>query len=178
MKIVNIVLAIGTAIILGALVVLGIAAFYPAPQYPSGPLTNYPMMPAPTPVCNPGSVKCIEQNSTTQAQYQAQLDAYNNAQQAYQDAESLYDRNIFIIANIVGILIFSAGFLLVLYASLAGQGVPIGIMLAGLWSIMYGYGRGWGSVDDQLKFLIGLVVAVVVIGGSMWLMQRHVRAIP
>jgi len=33
------------------------------------------------------------------------------------------------------------------------MGAPIGIMLAGLWGILYGYGRGWGSIDDQLKFL-------------------------
>jgi hydrogenase/urease accessory protein HupE len=53
--------------------------------------------------------------------------------------------------------------------------MPIGIMIAGLWSIMYGYARGWGSVDDQLKFFIGLVIAALVIGGSMWLIERHAK---
>jgi len=71
--------------------------------------------------------------------------------------------------------VFVVGFLLVLYADLAGNGVPIGIMMAGLWGIVYGYGRGWNSIDDQLKFFIGLVVAVIVLGGSMWLMQRHAK---
>jgi hypothetical protein len=46
-------------------------------------------------------------------------------------------------------------------------------MLAGLWSIVYGYGRGWGSVNDQLKFFIGLVIAALIIGSSVWLMERY-----
>jgi heme/copper-type cytochrome/quinol oxidase subunit 4 len=176
MKIVNIVLALGTAIILGALVVLGIAAFYPAPTSPTYP--NVPIMPAVTP-CASSDAKCLQQNQQIEAQQtaqqQAQQDQFNQEETAYENQVGIYDRNIFIIANIIGIIIFIIGFLLVLYAALADQGVPIGIMLAGLWSIMYGYGRGWGSIDDQLKFFVGLVVAVIVIGGSMWLMQRRAR---
>jgi len=172
MKIVNIVLAIGTAIILGALVVLGIAAFYPAPVAPTYP--NTPIA-APVPLCPSGDSQCLKQNQQIADQQAAQQNQFNQAETAYEAAMSVYDRNVFIAANIIGIIIFIIGFLLVLYAALAGQGVPIGIMLAGLWSIVYGYGRGWGSIDDQLKFFVGLVVAVIVIGGSMWLMQRHAR---
>ncbi len=86
---------------------------------------------------------------------------------------NVYDKNLFIIANIVGIVMFAIGFWLVFGTALASNAVPVGIMLAGLWSIMYGYIRGWGSVDDRLKFFIGLIIAVLVIGGSMWLMQRY-----
>ena len=87
---------------------------------------------------------------------------------------SVYNRNLFIIANIIGIIVFAIGFWLIFGGlALASNAVPVGIMLAGFWSIMYGYARGWGSVDDQLKFFIGLVIAVLVIGGSMWLMQRY-----
>lgn len=167
MKIVNIVLAIGTTIILGALIVLGIAAFYPAPASPTYPETPVDV----TVPCAKNDTAC----QTQQTQYQAQQDAFNQAETAYQTQMGIYDRNIFIIANVVGIIVFVLGFLLVLYAALADQGVPIGIMLAGLWSIMYGYGRGWGSIDDQLKFFVGLVIAIIVIGGSMWLMQRRSR---
>jgi heme/copper-type cytochrome/quinol oxidase subunit 4 len=172
MKIVNIVLAIGTAIILGALINLGIAAFYPAPQYPNP--VPYPASPAVLP-CPSADTQCFTENSSTEAQYQAQMDAYNAQVQAADDAMNVYNTNVFIIANVLGIIIFLVGFLVVLYAALASQGVPIGIMIAGLWSIIYGYGRGWGSVDDQLKFFIGLVIALIVIGGSMWLMQKHAQ---
>jgi hypothetical protein len=172
MKIVNIVLAIGTLIILGALISLGIATFYPAPQYPTMP--NYPVEPLIVP-CASGNVQCIQNDASSSAAYQAQMNAYNAAQDNYNTEMQTYNRNVFIIANVVGIVVFVLGFLLVLYANLAGNGVPIGIMMAGLWSIIYGYARGWGSVDDPLKFTIGLVVAVIVLGGSMWLIQRHER---
>jgi heme/copper-type cytochrome/quinol oxidase subunit 4 len=170
MKIVNVVLAIGTLIILGALITLGIKTFYPEPQSPNS--LNYPMEPA-IAQCAPGDVPCIQNNSSSQAAFQQQMDQYQQAEQSYQDAMQLYNRNLFIIANVVGIIVFVLGFFIVLYAGLASQGVPIGIMMAGLWGIIYGYGRGWDSIDDRLKFIVGLVVAVCVIGGSMWLMQRH-----
>jgi hypothetical protein len=167
MKAVNVILCIATAIILSALINLGISAFYPAPVAPTYPNANPVVIP-----CASADTICQNQQVVVVNQQQAQ---FNNQVSAYEDAMSVYDRNIFIIANIVGIIIFAAGFWLIFGAALASQGVPIGVMLAGLWSIVYGYARGWGSVDDQLKFFIGLVIAVLVIGGSMWLMQRHQR---
>ena len=167
MKTVNIILGVATAIILGALINLGIKAFYPEPAYPSYPTDTPAMVP-----CASNDAACMKANEQAAAA-QAQ---FNGEQQVYEDAMNLYDRNLFIIANIIGIAVFAAGFFLVFGdAAIAARGAPIGIMLAGLWSIIYGYGRGWGSVDDMLKFFVGLAIAVLVIGGSMWLMQRHAR---
>lgn len=170
MKIVNVILSIGTLIIVGALIALGIAAFYPAPQYPNSP--SYPMEPVP---CASGDVQCLKNNSTSIAQYNQQTQEFQAAQDNYNNEIKIYDRNLFIIANIVGIIVFVVGFFLVLYAKLADQGVPIGIMMAGLWSVIYGYGRGWGSIDDRLKFVVGLIVAIIILGGSVWLMQRRAK---
>jgi hypothetical protein len=163
MKIVNLVLGAATTIILGALIVLGIKAFYPEPVSPTYPNTAV-VVP-----CASADSACQQNDQNIQQQQQNQ---FNNAEQAYEDQMNIYDRNLFIIANIIGILIFALGFWLIFGAKLSSQGVPIGIMLAGLWSIMYGYGRGWGSVDDQLKFFIGLIIAVMIIGGSLWLIER------
>lgn len=165
MKTANFVLGLATAIILGALINLGIKAFYPEPVAPT-----YPNLPVLAP-CASGDAACIEAESDTQ---QLQQNQFNNAEAAYTDEMSLYDKNLFIVGNVVGVVVFAAGFWLVFGGmALASNAVPVGIMLAGLWSIMYGYMRGWGSVDDRLKFFIGLVIAVFVIGGSMWLMQRY-----
>ncbi len=170
MKAINIVLGLATAIILGALVNLGIRAFYPEPAYPT-----YPPIPTVSP-CAPNDAACLKSNDAVQTQARAAQDQFNTEQQAYMDAMKVYNRNLFIIANILGIILFAIGFFLVFgRAALAARGVPVGIMIAGLWSIMYGYARGWGSVDDVLKFFIGLVIAALVIGGSMWLMERHAR---
>ncbi len=176
MKIVNIVLAIGTLIILGALIILGIKAFYPEPVAPD---YNAIVQPAPYPAqapCAANDAQCKKVLTDYNAAQQAAQDKYNAAQTAYNNAVQLYDRNLFIVANIVGIIVFIVGFLIVLYGGLAGQGAPIGIMMAGLWGIIYGYMRGWGSIDDRLKFFVGLVVAVLVIGGSIWLIQRRQRS--
>lgn len=167
MKVVNVVLGIATTIILGALIVLGINAFYPGPVSPNYPDNITPVMP-----CASADIQCQQQD---QAYTQAQA-TYQTQEQTYTDQLNVYDRNIFIIANIIGILIFALGFWLIFGAKLSSLGVPIGIMLAGLWSIIYGYARGSGSVDDQLKFFIGLVIAVIIIGGSLWLIERSQRS--
>jgi hypothetical protein len=166
MKAMNIVMGIATAVILGALINLGIAAFYPAPVYPS-----YPPSAAATRPCASGDTVCIDAN--TQAEQTAQQQ-YQQQEQAYTTASNIYGRNLFIIANIIGMLVFAIGFALIFRGlALASRGAAVGMMLAGLWSIIYGYARGWGSVDDQLKFFIGLVLAVILIGGGMWLMERY-----
>jgi len=170
MKIVNFVLGLATAVILAALIALGIAAFYPAPVAPSYPNTA---VVAPVAPCPSNDTACMQNNTKIEAQQQAAQDQYNNAETAYESASSVYNRNLFIIANIVGIIFFALGFWLVFGVALASNAVPVGIMLAGLGGIIYGYARGWGSVDDQLKFFVGLVIAVLIIGGSMWLIQRY-----
>jgi heme/copper-type cytochrome/quinol oxidase subunit 4 len=170
MKVVNFVLGLATAVILAALIALGISAFYPTPVAPPYPNTA---MGAPIVPCASADVVCMQNNTKIEAQQQTAQSQYNSAETAYESAIGVYDRNLFIIANIVGIVIFAVGFWLIFGITLASNAVPVGIMLAGLWSIMYGYAGGWGSVGDQLKFFVGLVIAVLVIGGSMWLMQRY-----
>lgn len=167
---VNFVLGLGTAIILGALITLGIKAFYPEPVAP-----NYPNISPSTPIvpCPSNDTQCLQNNAQIEAQQSAAQDQFNQQEDAYTAAMQIYNRNIFIIANIVGIIVFAIGFWMLFATSVAAQSVPIGIMIAGLWAIIYGYGRGWGSVNDQLKFFIGLVIALLVIGGSMWLIQRY-----
>ena len=173
MKVVNFVLGLAAAVILAALIALGIAAFYPAPVAPSYPNTA---VVAPIVPCASADTACMQNNTKIEGQQQTAQDQYNNAEAAYENALGVYNRNLFIIANIVGIIVFAAGFWLVFGAwgaALASYAVPVGIMIAGLWSIIYGYARGWGSIDDQLKFFVGFVIAMIVIGGSMWLIQRY-----
>jgi uncharacterized membrane protein len=125
-----------------------------------------------------GDAACAQNVKQIEAKQQAAQDQFNKDQQTYQDQMNVYNKNLFIIANIIGIVMFALGFWLVFGIALASNAVPVGIMIAGLWSIMYGYIRGWGSTNDQLKFFIGLVIAVLVIGGSMWLIQRHQKLHP
>jgi len=175
MKIVNFVLGLATAVILAALINLGIKAFYPEPVMPDYP--NFSNSVAIVP-CASNDTTCLKNNEKIQAQQQTSQDQYNKDEQAYQAQIKVYDKNLFIIANIIGVLMFALGFWLIFGVALASNAVPVGIMLAGLWSIIYGYMAGWGSIDDQLKFFIGLVIAVLVIGGSIWLIQRYQKNHP
>ena len=173
MKIVNIILGIGTAIIVGSLINLGIAAFHPGPIAPDYSVFVKPLAaPYPTP-CAAGDTACAKQAAAYNAEQQAQQEQYNQAQQTYDAAMKVYNRDVFIIANIAGIVVFVVGFGLLFSTAIAAQGVPIGVMMAGLWSIIYGYARGWGSTNDQLKFFVGLAIAILIIGGSIWLVDRY-----
>ncbi len=173
MKIVNIILGLGTAIIVGSLINLGIRAFYPEPVMPNYNTVVKPMMalyPAP---CAIGDKECVAKNDAYNLAQQKQQEEFNRKQQAYDDAMKVYNGNLFIIANIAGIAVFITGFWLLFSTTIAAQSVPIGIMVAGLYGIIYGYMRGWDSTNDQMKFAVGLIVAVLVIGGSIWLINRY-----
>jgi len=173
MKVINIIVAIGTAIIIGSLIQLGIQAFHPAPVSPwedRGYTKPAAMYDAP---CEKTDTKCISDRAAERDAYEAEQQKFADEDKQYQDATKAYNRDVFIIANIIGLIVFGIGFWLIFSTSLATQAAPIGIMMAGFWGIIYGYGRGWGSIGDQLKFVVGLVIAVVLVGGSIWLMQRY-----
>lgn len=167
MKAVNIILGIGTAIIVGSLISLGIKAFYPQPTYPSPSVAPAAIMP-----CAPTDAQCLAANASAEQAREAQ---YQQQEQDFENQSQVYSRNIFIISNLVGMVVFIVGFLLLFAASIAAESVPIGIMIAGLWGIIYGYANGWGSVDDRLKFFIGLLIAIIVLGGSVWLVERYAK---
>ena len=169
---VNFVLGLGTAIILAALITLGIKAFYPEPVSPTYP--NTPIV-APTQPCAKTDTACLQQETAATHAQQVAQDEFNQQQTVYQAQMQIYNENLFVIANIAGVIVFAFGFWMLFATAVVAQSVPIGIMVAGLWSIIYGYMRGWDSVNDQLKFFIGLVIAVLVIGGSMWLIQRYAK---
>ncbi|MEK7094445.1 MAG: hypothetical protein AAB903_03860 [Patescibacteria group bacterium] len=172
MKIINIVVGVATALILGSLIILGIRAFHPEP-----PQLDYAMFGKPIPYvetsCVKGDTDCIEKRDKYFKEQEAQQEVMNQKQKEWELTMKEYNRDIFVIANIIGILVFIGGFLVIFKTNVASQGVPIGMMLAGLWGIIYGYARGWWSTNDQLKFFVGLVIAALVIGGSTWLMDRY-----
>jgi heme/copper-type cytochrome/quinol oxidase subunit 4 len=174
--IINLILGLGTAIILSSLILLGIKAFHPEPIGPD--YNNFAPKSVPAMYVNCGTdVKCAAQQTRYNEEQIAQQEKFEKENRIYQDKLKVYNKDVFIIANIVGIIIFITGFLLLFYTAIASQSVPVGIMLAGLYGIIYGYARGWNSTNDQLKFFIGLVIAAIVIGGSIWLMQKFYKKI-
>lgn len=174
MKIVNIILGIATALILAALINLGIKAFYPEPTPPDYNTIVKPyVMPIEISNCDKADKECLAKQTAYNAEQQKEQELMQQKQRAYDDAMKVYNRDYFIIANTVGIVVFIISFWFLMTATAATQSALIGFMLASLWTIFFGYIRGWNSVDDRLKFMVGLVVAAIVVGGSIWLLQRH-----
>jgi Fe2+ transport system protein B len=182
MKIINIILGLGTAMILSALIDLGIRAFHPEPVYTYNDpalrqLYSYTPKAAysyPERDCEK-NVKCLEEQKEFYEEERERQEEMREKENEYQDKVKVYNRDVFIIANIVGIIVFVSGFLLLFKTAIQSQSVLIGVMIAGLYSIIYGYVRGWNSTNDQLKFFVGLVIAISVIGGSIWLIERYSR---
>lgn len=175
MKIVNIILGLGTAIILSSLIHLGIRAFHPEPvsPYQAHP-ERFVGKPFPRDFdCEKGDTSCIEERDQFYKEEEERQKLQQEEQRRYEEELRRYNRDVFIIANVVGILVFVGGFWILFNTAIASQSVPIGIMIAGLYSIVWGYSRGWNSVDDRLKFFVGLVIAALTIGGSIWLTQRY-----
>lgn len=173
MKIVTLVLGIGTIVIVSSLMVLGIRAFYPEPARP-----DYSAISKPAPFygefnCDKSDANCIVKRDANYEAQRKQNEELAVQQRAYDDAMKIYDRNLFVIANILGMMVFVAGFLILFKTAIASQGVPIGIMVAGFYGILYGYVRGWESIGDRLKFFVGLLVAALVLGGSIRLVDRY-----
>ncbi len=171
MKVINLILGLATAIIIAALAHLGIKAFHPEPIQPQPDILS--AKPFREFNCEKGDKECLaEQNA-----FYAEQDKQNQVEQlryrAYEAELKVYNRDFFILANIIGILVFVGGFLLIFQAGIATHSVGLGVMIAGLYNIISGYVRGWDSTNDQLKFFVGLIVAGLIIGGSIWLMQRY-----
>jgi len=175
----NVLLGLATVVIVVSLINLGIKAFHPEPERPEYPIgTRFSGPYSGSLTCESGDQKCLEirnQYLADDAEARAAQEEFDRNQRAYEEAMRLYNRDYFVAANVVGILIFILGFFLLFRTALASQGMMIGIMMAGLAAVIEGYARGWNSTNDQLKFFVGLVIAILIIGGSTWLMQRYFK---
>src|SRR5258708_904958 len=107
MKIIHIILGLGTAIIVGALINLGIKAFHPEPI---SPYENYypkaPMMAPPDLPCAKDDTACIAKRDAYYGEQQKENDLQQAKQQDYDNAMRAYNSDLFIIANLAGIAVF------------------------------------------------------------------------
>ncbi len=174
MNIVKVILGVATALIMSALITLGIKAFYPEPQAPRYDELTKPMV-AREFNCEKTDAACIRERDAYYVEQLRDQEMWRAESRVYEDAMKVYTKNLFIIANIVGIIIFVGAFWALTRIGSVAYSSVIGVMVAGLWSILYGYARGWGSVGDKTKFGVGLVVAALVIGGSITLLQQYMK---
>lgn len=121
---------------------LGIAVFYQAPMPPQAPAAlSYPSKDGPT------------------ASEQRDIDAYNKKQQAYDKATQQYDRN-------VSLAILACAVVLLAIALLAPNKLQViadGILLGGIFTLLYGIGRGLTVDSNKYRFLVATIGLMVTL---------------
>lgn len=159
---INFIIGIIIAAILSMLLVLGLRIFIPAPEYPRYEYkSSYEQCPGNDPSC-----------------YQRQQEESRQKQEAYEVKAKEYSGRIFIAANIMGLILLVAG--IMVFSLGFGTNIGAGIILSGGFGIIYGYTLGWAGAADGVKFIFGLVIAILVIAGGVMVnrMRLRVTAVP
>ena len=140
------------ALFLAAFVGIGIAVFYPEPKAPEAPM--------------------IYGKEEPTAQDQAAEEAFNVQQKAYEQKLWVYNRNVSLIVMGVAVLI------LVISLTLTSQlGVLAdGILLGGIFTLLYGIGRGMFTDDNRYRFLVAAIGLAITLGlGYMKFTRRQLK---
>ncbi len=172
-RIINAAFGIGIAVLIFIVVLLGIQVFYKEPvienfncTYPySQPVYAYDIS-----FCNENiTVKecsaLIKERQNESDRVQAK---YDECWKEFQDAEKIYGRNVFLVANIAGIIAVIASLFL-----LSMINISSGVAFSGIALIFYGFARGWQGTGDVLKFITALVVAVIFIILAVFVNKKY-----
>ena len=144
-KILKIVYTFFLGIILALFVGLGISTFYPAPTAPEYPreLSSYSKEPT------------IEQTAEQQKNQQK----FDDEQRSYSEKVQPYNRNVSIIALVTAVILVGLSLLFEKFNKVIANGV----MLGGLFTLLYSLGRGLASEDTKYTFIaatVGLLIAL------------------
>lgn len=141
-------------ILLSVFVGMGVAAFYPEPKAPEYPINI--KEPYVRPLGESGPAPAEE----TAEQKQARLD-YDQQQKEYRTTSERYNRNVSLItlAGAIILLVASLGFAEKL------KEVSDGILLGGVFTLIYSIGRGFAAGDTKYQFMlvtVGLLIAIIL----------------
>lgn len=137
-------------ILLALFVGFGIAAFYEEPKYPEPPVSlKYP---APYPETKDSSFSAqIIRDQIKQEKIQKEFDK----------KIQLYNRNVSVIGLVAAIIFLVISLLLVKNLLLISDG----LLLGGVFTLLYSIGRGFASQDSKFQFVtvtIGLIISLVL----------------
>ena len=129
---------------------LGIAAFYEAPKAP-----EYPVLLETRPVATEdGKVTETEEQKAARLQY-------DKEQKQYQEDFSAYNRNVSIIAMISAVIVLVVS--LTLTAKI--QLISDGLLLGGVFTLLYSVIRGFMAEDTKYRFIVvavGLIASLII----------------
>lgn len=127
-------------VILALFVGLGISTFYEGPKQPEYPIVN------------------TQDKTPTAEQNQADRQ-YEAAYRAYEKKYQPYSRNVSIIALVAALVLFVIGFLFESRNSIISGGVVLG----GLFTMVYSIIRGFVSTDTKYTFVVVTVGVAIAL---------------
>ena len=173
-KVLSAVFGIAIAVVVYVTMLLGIQAFYPAPEYEDfcgeEPRYEDPMMLYEGCTDDMTLGECRSQISEREGRDTKMEECHEE----YRAAEEDYGRNFFLIASILGVIALIISFsLFIKITSVTVINITAGIACSGIIMILWAFIRGWESTDDKLKFIVGLIIAAIVVTLSVILNKKE-----
>jgi len=176
MKFKNFILGVGIFVVFALALNQGLETFYPTPQYEDYcDIDNraYPIAYKDTSTCpnNPDLNRRAEQCTYSKGDFVYTYDlngcpidgTCDPCRLDYEADLDVHSSRVFIIAIIVGIIVFVTGFFL-----LSTEPVGSALMASGIWSVFFGVVKNWRNFTQAWRFLLLFVLLVVLI----WLALR------
>ncbi|MEK6927082.1 MAG: hypothetical protein AABX11_01480 [Nanoarchaeota archaeon] len=157
-KVMNVVFGIAIAVIIFIVVLLGIRAFYSEPTYERYNCTYPDVKPYYGCTDNMTIAQCNALQASQSNTNTIEQKAYDECSKQYETANKNYRTIVFFIVYILGIIALIASMFLLYMTNIAA-----GVSFAGIVLIFYGFTESWGTTNDILKFITGLVAAAVII---------------
>lgn len=132
-------------ILLAIFVGVGVQVFYPAPEAPAYPneLMRYQ-----------------GPEGSEDPAYQEKMQEYNQLSDAHYEEMRSYNRNVSIIAVASALVILTLSLTLVSQLGIIADG----LLLGGVFTLLYGMVRGFNTDDSRFQFVVVAVTLAVAIG--------------
>jgi hypothetical protein len=168
-KVMNVVFGIGIAIMLFIVVLLGINVFYPRPQVEDFGCDDLRV--AKLASCSENMTVGECEELRTQQMIEEESGEMKECWDRFDQARDVYNKNFFLITAIIGFIVIIASMFLFSMVNIAA-----GTAFAGLAMIVFGFMIGWEATNDIMKFVIGLIIAIVVIYFAVVINKRYEKS--
>lgn len=169
MRFKNFILGLGIFIVFALSLFQGLETFYPTPQWDDfcsnhiGPvISGKPVECSNIPGLQTKAEQCYDSKGQFVYEYDSNgcpIDGYcDGCSIDYEEALDTHSQRVFVIAILIGVLVFVAGLFL-----LSTEPVGSALMASGIWSVFYGVVKNWRNFTDSWRFLLLFVLLIVLI---------------
>ncbi len=162
-------LALSIIIVLNLFINIGIKTFYPAPKLEEYCDFENKGVYDTEDSCEEVGGKWITGNSLSSqggvvmprsidGEFKNYCNVFFSCRGEYEDAREFYERNVFIVLIIAGLIALGVG-----YGIQSTSSVSSGFIFGGVLSFIIGTIRYWSNMDDYLRFIILGIVLIILI---------------